>query len=119
MVLAGCGTTLPDEPTPVDVVGTWSADFLVNTTTASVGDDVSHFGDLTMKASTYQSSSNQHVGNVELKSVIYAAQGSIQNPKMDAEGKPLAEAVGTALYAGTWTSNAYDGNTCARPARFA
>ena len=53
----------------------------------------------------------RRVQGVEPKSVIYAAQGSIQNPKMDAEGKPLAEAVGTALYGGTWTSSAYDGNT--------
>lgn len=109
-LLCACGSSTPETPAAVDVVGTWTADFMVNISAASPGDDVAHFGDVTFAASTYQSSSDENVGTAELISVVYASQGSLQDPTLDPEGNPLAEAVGTVTYRGTWHSTAYEGN---------
>ncbi|MEO7329210.1 MAG: hypothetical protein ABI193_11570 [Minicystis sp.] len=111
LFLIGCGGSSTDLPPAVDVVGKWTAEFLVNTSADTVGDEVSPFGELTMETGAHEESSNNFVGKVTMLSTVYAPQGSVQNPKMDAEGNILVEVVGTATLRGTWSSGAYEGNT--------
>lgn len=98
-------------PDPVDVLGTWSADFLVNTSETTSGQEVNPFGELTFGAAAYQSSSDQYVGKATMVSTVYAPQGSLDNPTLDASGEILDELVGTATLRGTWESPVYEGST--------
>jgi hypothetical protein len=111
LFLLGCSSSTPELPSPVDVVGTWNADFLMNTSDATTGNEVSPFGTLTMETGAYDESSDQFVGKAKLLSTVYAPQGSSQNPLTDAQGEVLVELVGTATLRGTWSSDAFDGNT--------
>jgi hypothetical protein len=109
--LLGCSSGEIPLSTPVDVAGTWTADFLVNTSDATTGKEVNPFGEITLEAGVYKSSSNEYVGNATMASVVFAPQGSVANPTMDSDGMTLAENVGSATYGGTWSSAAFDGNT--------
>jgi hypothetical protein len=107
----GCSGSSPELPPAVDVVGSWTADFLVNTSGDTTGKEVSPFGVLTMETGAYQDSSNEFVGKATMASTVYAPQGSVDNPQTDAQGEVLVELVGTATLRGTWKSGAYEGNT--------
>lgn len=111
MSVLGCSSGEIPLSTPVDVAGTWTADFLVNTSDATTGKEVNPFGEITLAAGTLKTSSNEYVGDATLVSTVFAPQGSVDNPKMDSQGTPLAENVGAATYGGTWNSAAYEGNT--------
>lgn len=111
LFVLGCSGSSPELPPAVDVVGTWTADFLVNTSGDTAGDEVSPFGELTMETGVYQDSSADFVGKVTMLSAVYAPQGSVQSPSTDDQGEVLVEQVGTATLRGTWSSGAYEGNT--------
>ena len=100
LALQGCSSK-PQDP-PSDVVGIWTADFLLNTSTAAPGPDVSPFGTLTLKAANFGEGVDTYVGGATAEFIAYAVQGTVDMPLSDANGDVLYEQVGTISYAGTW-----------------
>ncbi len=111
MFVLGCSSSGPELAEPIDVQGDWTADFLVNTSDTTTGKEVSSFGDLTLGPAAYESSGDRYNGGATLISTVYAPQGSLDNPTMDAEGEIVQEQVGTVTLRGTWDAETYDGVT--------
>lgn len=110
IVMAGCSSELEIAPV-VDAEGDWTAEFLVNTSADTPGDDVNPFGTLVLGAAEYVPDDIEHipgewVGNATFESDAYAAQGSLTDPDVDAEGNPLYENVGKVVLRGTWRTDA-------------
>lgn len=111
LVIVGCSSAERPLPDPIDVKGEWTADFLLNTSTASPGKEQNNFGDLSLAAGKYDSRGVLYVGDAVLSPVAFAAQGSLQDPTLDDQGQILYELVGNLVYRGTWEASAYEGET--------
>ncbi|HMY17622.1 MAG TPA: hypothetical protein PKA58_14970 [Polyangium sp.] len=106
-LLAGCGGSEgPTYAPPVDVVGSWTADFLLNTSTNASGPDVSPFGVVTLEESTFEEGGSPIIYTGKATAVFksYAVQGTVDMPKSDGNGDVLYEQIGTVTYAGKWTN---------------